>query len=399
MKNLLFVDDEPKVLQGLERQLYSMRQEWKMDFVDAGPKALTFMEAHSVDVIVSDMVMPEMDGAQLLGEVARRHPNTVRIVLSGHTDRESVLRLVGSAHQYIAKPCEATELRDAIARAFTLRDLLCNEKLKELATRLKCLPALPTMYQKLAAEFQKDDPAIENICEIIARDPAIATKILQLVNSAFFGLPQPVDNLSDAIMYLGLTTVRSLVLHLQTFSQIGGKSIPGFSVDALARHSWMAGVAARRIAATERKDIKTCDQCFLAGLLHDIGRLILATGLPDEYTEVLKQSKTKIVPLYVAEKDYFGATHAEVGAYLLGLWGLPNPIIEAVALHHQPSASMARSFSPVIAVHTADVFLHEDAEPEGELPPPVLDVAHLSLIKLYDRVPEWRIAGLGSDDF
>jgi len=399
MKNLLFVDDEPKVLQGLQRQLRAMRNEWNMNFVGGGQQALDFMAANAVDVIISDMIMPGMDGSQLLTEVTKRHSNTVRIVLSGHANREAILRLVGPAHQYLAKPCDAEELRNAIARAFALRDLLCNERLKQLATRVKCLPSLPALHHQLTAEFQKEEPSIERIGEIISRDIGMTTKILQLVNSAFFGLPQPINNPTDAIMYLGLTTVRSLVLSLQIFSQFEQRLNPGFSLDVLAHHCWMTGVAARRIAEAERKELKMRDQCFLAGLLHDVGQLILAIGLPEEYARVVAAAKERNLPVGQAEQEYFGATHADVGAYLLGLWGLPNPIIEAVALHHCPSQCVVQEFSPVIAVHAADVFMHEQSGATSELPPPVLDLAHLTRLGLADRIETWRRVGLGSEEF
>jgi len=398
MKNLLFVDDEPKVLQGLQRQLYAMRGEWNMNFIDGGRKALDFMADHPMDVIVSDMVMPEMDGSQLLTEVMRRHPNTVRIVLSGHADREAVLRLVGPAHQYLSKPCEAGELRDAIARAFALRDLLCNEKLKQLATRVKCLPSLPALHQQLTAEFQKDEPSLERIGEIISRDIGMTSKILQLVNSAFFGLPQPISHPAEAVMYLGLSTVRSLVLSLQIFSQFDAKACREFSLDALAHHCWMTGVSARRLAQAERGDARTQDQCFLAGLLHDVGQLILAAGLPAEYQEVLQSARARNTPAWQVEQEHFGATHADVGAYLLGLWGLPNPIIEAVAMHHRPSACALHGFAPVVAVHVADAFIHARPGSNTEMPPPVIDQSFLAQVGLADRIDSWRDLCLGDLD-
>jgi HD-like signal output (HDOD) protein len=390
MKNLLFVDDEPKVLQGLQRQLRAMRGEWNMNFAEGGAKALDFMSTQPVDVIVSDMMMPEMDGSQLLNEVTKRHPNTVRIVLSGHAERGAVMRLVGPAHQYLSKPCNAEELRNAIARAFALRDLLCNEQLKQLATRVKCLPSLPALYTQLNEEFQKEEPSLERAGEIISRDIGMTTKILQLVNSAFFGLPQPISRPSEAVMYLGLNTVRSLVLSLQIFSQFDSETGRWFSLDALACHCWITGVAARRVAHEERKDANTQEQCFLAGLLHDVGQLILAVGLPGEYQEVLRTSKSLNRPAWEVEQERFGATHAGVGAYLLGLWGLPNPIIEAVAMHHRPAACAVHEFSPVVAVHVADVFVHQRPGANTEVPPPALDLNHLAQLGLADRIEIWR---------
>jgi putative nucleotidyltransferase with HDIG domain len=388
MKVLLFVDDESRVLQGLQRQLRNMRNEWDMNFFDGGRKALDFMAERPVDVLVSDMMMPEMDGAELLTEVSKRHPNTVRIVLSGHAEREAALRLVGPAHQYLSKPCDAEELRTAVARAFALRDLLSNERLKQLATRIKSLPTLPTLYQQLTDELRKEDASVEQIGEIISHDIGMTAKILQLVNSAFFGMPQPISSPGEAVMYLGLSTVRALVLSLQVFSQFKNPSIAGFSLDALANHCWTTAVFARRIARAESNDTKMADQCFLAGLLHDIGQIILADGLPEHYAEVWTEARENHMPLWLMEQSEFGATHAEVGAYLLGLWGLPNPIVEAVALHHSPSLCVATRFSPLAAVHVASAFAHEKEGATAESV--VIDMDYLSKIGLAGRIAHWR---------
>lgn len=390
MKTLVFVDDESRVLQGLQRQLRPMRNEWDMQFLDGGQKALDFMNAREVDVIVSDMMMPGMDGAQLLTEVSKRFPHTVRIVLSGHADREAVLRLVGPAHQYLSKPCDAEELRNAVARAFALRDLLSNEKLKQLAAKTKCLPSLPSLYTQLTDALRDEDADIEKIGEIISKDVGMTTKILQLVNSAFFGLPQPLNNPTEAVMYLGLTTVRSLVLSLKVFSQFDEKSTAGFSLDALADHCWRTAVLARRIAKSERQDEKMCEQCFVGGLLHDVGRLVLITGLPEDYAQVLRSAKEQNLPLWQAEQTQFNATHAEVGAYLLGLWALPNLVIEAVALHHRPAHSVAREFSPVVAVHVANAFAHGWTTADAGSIDGLMDVAHLTTLGLATRIPAWQ---------
>jgi HD-like signal output (HDOD) protein len=390
MKNLLFVDDEPRILQGLQRQLYSVRNEWKMDFCDSGAKALEFLAASPVDVIVTDMMMPGMDGAQLLTEVMNRYPNTVRVVLSGHADRESVLRLVGPAHQYLSKPCDADELRGAISRAFALRDLLANEQLKQLATRLRSLPTLPTLHAQLTQELRKEDPSLENVAQIIARDMGMTSKILQLVNSAFFGLPQPLASPQEAVMYLGMATVRALVLSIQVFSQFDQRIVKHFSIDGLAQHCWTTGIMARRIAEFEHCPGKVDDQCFLAGLLHDVGQLILASGLPEEYAQVLEAARVEGKGLLEAEQAQFGATHAEVGAYLLGLWGLPNPIIEAVALHHRPGDAPVKGFSPLVAVYVASSFAHERSNSHCHAPENQIDEACLVKVGLGGKLEAWR---------
>lgn len=390
MKTLIFVDDEPRLLQGLQRLLRPMRNEWDMNFVESGAQALDFMAKQPVDIVISDMIMPGMDGSQLLGEVRKRHPQTVRIILSGHAGPEAILRLVGPAHQYLSKPCDPDELRKAITRSLALRDLLGNERLKQLATRIKNLPILPAMQNQLTEELRKDSPSVERVGEIISREIGMTVKILQLVNSAFFGLAQPVNNPTEATVYLGLSTIRSLALATGIFSQYDQTKCKLFSPEALAQHSWRTGGLARRVAQAERQDLKILDQCFLAGLLHDVGQLILASGLPEEYAEVIAKADRDNLPVWQVESEVFGATHADVGAYLLALWGLPNPIIEAVALHHQPARCAAPEFSPAIAVHAADVFAHEFSATHTEVPMPQLDTLYLTSLGLAGRIEIWR---------
>jgi HD-like signal output (HDOD) protein/CheY-like chemotaxis protein len=390
MKRLLFVDDDPNILQGLRRQMRGMAKEWQMVFAENGPAALESMEAAPADVIISDMKMPGMDGGQLLSEVMKRWPDTVRLVLSGQSDREAILQLVGPAHQYLSKPCNPEELRAAITRALSLRGLLGSDQLKHLASRVRCLPSLPALHLELTEELRREEPSIEHAGEIIARDIGMTTKILQLVNSAFFGLPHPVSDAKQAASYLGLVHLRALVLSLEVFSQFDQESIRQFSIEDLAQHCRATGLRARRIAELENCDHNVEDQYFLAGLLHDVGELILAAGLPEQYTRVLEKAAQTHEPVWVHEHAEFGATHAEVGAYLLGLWGLPNPVVEAVALHHKPSASSARGFSPVIAVHVADALTPERTGLRRGKADNQLDMICLRSLGLEDRLPEWQ---------
>ncbi len=387
MKSLLFVDDEPRVLQGLERQLHSRRHEWTMSFAESGSQALEFMASNPVDVIVSDMVMPAMDGAQLLTTVSERYPRTIRLVLSGHADREAVLRLVGPAHQYLSKPCDPEELQFAITRAFAMRELLGNERLKELTSRIRCLPSLPPLHVQLSDELRKAEPCVERVAEIISQDVGMTTKILQLVNSAFFGLAQPTTNVTEAVVYLGLATLRALALSIQVFSQFDARTLREFKLERVAEHCWNTGMMARRIAECERCQPRVEDQCFLAGLLHDVGTLILAAGVPDLYRYILERAAQLGCSVQQVEMEELGASHSEVGAYLLGLWGLPSPVVEAVALHHRPADCSTRGFSAVVAVHAADAFAQQ-AEAGGK--DNDLDLNCLSAFGLDSRVDLWK---------
>lgn len=387
-KNILFVDDEPNVLQGLKRMLRNMRKEWNMAYANSGQEALSIMEQETFDVIVSDMRMPGMDGAQLLTEVMKRYPNTVRIVLSGQSEKEAIFRAIGKTHQYLAKPCNADVLRQTVSRACALRDLLSNDSLKSLASEMEQMPSMPEIYIELVEELKSDNPSLPFISRLISQDVAMTAKILQLVNSAFFGIRRRITTVDMAVNYLGLENVSSLVLAANIFSQFQkAKRIKGFSMESLWGHSGQVGRYAQTIMKEENQDKSDIDDALTAGLLHDCGRLILVSNRATEYEATLKKSADENIPLIDAERDTFGATHAEIGAYLLGVWGLPDTIVEAVAFHHTPSMCPSVIPTPLTAVHVANVITNaETNEHRGGQ----LDMAYLNEINVANRLEHWK---------
>jgi HD-like signal output (HDOD) protein len=394
MKQLLFVDDEPKVLDGLKRSLRPMREEWNMSFVASGAEALQALEQAPFDVIVSDMRMPVMDGAQLLNEVRQRFPQVVRIVLSGHSDIELVYQSIAATHQYLDKPCETELLKATVMRACALRDLLGSDSLRQLVTGMQQIPSQPTLYAEIRKEAESKTASIKAIGAIISKDMGMTAKILQLVNSAYFGLRGPVSTAEQAVSLLGLDTVQSLVLTVHVFSKFSSTHGPGFNIDRLWEASTETGALARAIAKVEQVPALMIEQAYTAGLLHDVGRLVFAANVLERYEATLKESRDKGLPVWELERLEFGASHADVGAYLLGLWGLGDPIVEAVAFHHCPSDCVVNSFSPLTAVHVANVLREELFQQRtGELPPQI-DVTYLDTLHLTDRLPHWReVAG------
>jgi HD-like signal output (HDOD) protein len=354
MKRILFVDDEPNVLEGLERMLFPMRKEWSMHFAKGGAEALECMKQAPYDVVVSDMRMPDIDGVRLLSEVMKLYPQTVRFILSGQCDRDSVLRSVGPTHQFLAKPCSAATLKTSVERALALRDLLRNESIKRVASQTDALPAMPDVYAKLMMEIRSPDPSMSAVGKIIQSDVAMAAKILQLVNSAFFGLRQHVMSAAQAVTLLGLDTVRALVLMVGVFAQADKKRLPrGFSLESLALHSTAVGSYGQAICQTENAAKDLAADAFMAGLLHDVGMLVLANACADAYGEVIEAAISSRLRICEVEQAAFQCTHAEVGAYLLGIWGIPNPIVEAVAYHHCPGRCLSQGFSPLLSFQFA----------------------------------------------
>lgn len=387
---ILFVDDEPKVLAGLRRMLHTMRDEWDMEFVTSGPEALAAIEKRPFDVVVSDMRMPGMDGAELLNEVRTRCPTAVRLILSGHSDREMTLKSLGPTHQFLAKPCDAEALKETVSRACMLRDLLADQRLAGVVARTRTLPSLPELYAKLIQVLESPEGSLREVAEIISSDVGMAAKVLQLVNSAFFGLRHPIHNPSQAITYLGMDTVRAVVLTASAFSKFEGSDAAKQAADHLYPHSIRTGALCAKIAATLGSDKMLADDALMAGLLHDVGRLILAAELPNVLQLVFQNAREQHVALHKAEKAVLGTTHAELGAYLLGLWGLPHRIVEAVAFHHTPSDCPGRTLTVLAPVHVANA-LDSQSHPEPDIEhASTVDLAYIRELGLADRLPEWR---------
>jgi HD-like signal output (HDOD) protein len=388
-KRILFVDDEAMILQGLQRMLRSMRAEWEMEFVEGAEAALRLLVQKPFDVIVSDMRMPRMNGAELLTEVMKRHPATVRLILSGYADKDLMLKCVGSTHQYLAKPCDTDSLKATIARASNLEDSFRNERLKSLIRKMRHLPSIPTLYTQVVKKTSRDDTSVEEIGGLIGRDISMTAQVLKLANSAFFGLQQQLSNPEEAVSYLGLDTIKSLVLSIHALSQFEKAETGSLKIESLWSHSLQVASSAKRISKLEGQDPKTAEEAFTAGLLHDIGKLVLAVNLPAEYSEAVRLAQSGL-ELSLAEQQVFGSNHADVGGYLIGLWGLPVPVVEAVALHHCPSRCTQSAFSPLTSVHAANVLEWERSNPANGVVGPELDANYLDLVGVSSRLDAWR---------
>lgn len=385
---ILFVDDEPRVLDGIRRSLRRFREEWHMEFAPGGPEALAILDREPFDVVVADMRMPGMDGADLLAEVQRRHPSTVRLILSGYSESELVLKSIGPTHQYLSKPCDPEELERTVRRAVALRDVLDNAELRGLVARLGALPPLPEVYREVVAELQRPGASLARIGRIVASDVAMSAKILQVVNSAWFGLRSEVASVERAVAYLGLDALTSLILTADAFSRYEDVAVPGFRPTELWAHSVHTGACARVVAADLDLDRKAREDAYTAALLHDVGQLLFASMLPDAYGEVLAEVG-RGVALETVERTRLGADHGAVGAYLCGLWGLPGTVVEGIAFHSRPADCPTRATEVTLAVHVADCIARQLAgRDDGERTAP--DVAFLRERGVAGRWDDWK---------
>ncbi len=387
-KQILFVDDEPNILKGLQRSLRPLRKYWDMKFAEGGANALQVLEEKQYDVIVSDMRMPEMDGAKLLSIVQEKYPMMVRIILSGHSDQEMILQSVKSAHQYLSKPCEKKLLVTAITRSCSLNDLLGKEELQQLLGGIKTMPSIPALYTKIMNELSNEDASVASIGDIIAQDMGMTAKVLQLVNSSFFGMPRHISNAQEAVVLLGIDVVKGLVLGIEVFSTFSKSTMSIISVDKIHDHCVKTGMKAKKIAEIENMDKKLADNAMIASILHDLGKLLMAEHFFDKYSEAVQLATEKDISVFQAETEIFGVSHAEVGAYILGLWGLPTEIIEGIAFHHYPSKYFGKDFSICGLLHVADIIDHHLTGNEQNLIG--VDQAYVDKFDLEPKIPVWR---------
>jgi HD-like signal output (HDOD) protein len=356
MKRILFVDDESRILDGLKRMLYADQKRWEMQFAVGGEAALQACEAAPFDVVISDMRMPGMDGATLLGHIRDRFPSTARIILSGYSELGSATRSVKVAHRYLAKPCDASELQTTIERLCTLQDLLCTPEIRKVIGTVGALPSLSSTYTALTQALSQPNASIKQVAEILERDVAMSAKVLQLVNSSFFGLAQTVTSLRSAASYLGMETIKNLVLVSEAFNVfVPDSRIPQAVFEAIQRQAQRSAA----IAVILPVDAKTRDLTILSALLQDVGTLVLASKMPDQFCSVLARVKQGGREPFQAEEELLGTSHAEIGAYLLGLWGLPNLAVEAIAHHHHPTRIPHSGFDNSVALYVAGLLAYE----------------------------------------
>ncbi len=346
---VLFINDDESVLAGLRASLRRHRRRWVMHFL-GGLEAEQRVEVDQYDVVVVDVVLRERDGLSLLKRIAEVQPGAVRVVLSGNADPQGAMRAIPFAHQYLSMPCEPMELIGRIERSESLRSLLSEERIQVLGA-MRDLPTPSRLYWQLRDALLDPDIEISEVAELVERDPAMSAKILQLVNSAFFSRVRRITNVRDAVSFLGLSLLQGLVLQIGLFGAMEDR-LSGMSLEEASQHGLTVATAARRIA-----DRDCADAAFTSGLLHDVGKLLLAVQFGARYAEIMATARRCGESLMALEQSRLGVTHPEAGAYLLGVWGLPDVVVEGVAWHHEPRRIPHTQVDAVVAVHLADAIV------------------------------------------
>jgi len=391
-RRILFVDDDELILRSMERVLRRPAAEngWELCFATDGPAALEELARAPVEVMLVDANMAKMSGTTLLKKVQERDPAVVRILLSGHTGLDVLRSALPYAHQFLPKPCDGQLLRSTLESACQLRGLLARPEMRQLVGSSNELPSAPRTFIELSNALANPGTSARAVTEIIERDIAISARVLQLVSSAFYGLPRAVTSIGGAVAYLGVEVIKAIVLSVEVSRMFPlTQTIPEFSVDALQQHGTRVSQFAKRILGQEPGG----DVLLVAGLLQDSGQLVLASRAASRFGIALSTAASRKQPLAQVESDMFGATHAEIGAYLLGLWGLPPRIVSAVGNHLDPQRSGTRVFDAASALYVANLLVVDPDVPALDpLPPHTIgiDLAFLRQVGVAHQLDEWR---------
>lgn len=380
---VLFVDDEPRILSGLRRQMHSQKGQFSAEYVSSGADALAYLEKVRVDAVVTDMRMPEMNGAALLRRVCEVQPETVRFVLSGHSDDDDALEASNYSHRFLRKPCDGELLTSSLLQAFSLRSILQNPDLRRRVHGFGAVPTLPDIWTKLVEMLKSKDVSIDGVGKVISGDPGLTTKVLQLVNSSYFGLPRQISSPAQAVSMLGINVIRGLVLAIGLGDQFSISDAASISIREILEEGLLVGELSKHVLSDLGGTIQDCDDVYTAGLLHDIGLMVLVQEDADTYSEpTMLHNRPALLEI---ERNRFGATHNEVGAYLVGLWNLPPIVTECIAFHHNPLNIKTLEPEAVVSLQIAHALVDEIAIPDA-----------LQTLDLYEeiigapRLGKWR---------
>ncbi|PLX70082.1 MAG: hypothetical protein C0603_03850 [Denitrovibrio sp.] len=388
MKNLLFVDDEKNILQSLKRSFYKKRDQWNMTFVSSGKEALLFLADNDVDIVVTDMKMPEMTGVELLEIIQKKYSGVIRIALSGHADQDLLIESIGLYHQYYTKPCDLQTLEEGITEAFDLYNILRDKTARDLINGSKNLPILPAVYNDLRKALIDPECSISDLSLIIERDISLTANLLNFINTPFFGLRSNITNIKQAVTLLGIDIIKSMVLTIDVFRR-SHVIIDKFDLNRLMDHSVRVANYARIIAHHEGVKQSDLDMFFVTGILHDIGKVVLYNNYEVEYGNVINKIDKSLTTIQQAENSLMGVNHSHIGAYLLGLWGFDKEIVYAVANHHGHTTDIKRDSLLLQILHSVNLIDHQLVIINDNFVPREIDETILNDLSIIDKYNEW----------
>jgi HD-like signal output (HDOD) protein len=335
-----------------------------------------------------------MLGSELLEQVRAISPTTMRVIMSGYVPLTK-LALVTSAHQYIAKPFDALKLRDTIRRSFAAQERIVDKGLQATATSLRSIPSLPQAHHALLRELEDDRNAATNIARLVAQDAGLSFKVLQLANSPLFGQGQLITSPTDAVMCLGTDLIASVVLAQSLFRHYQSLTHSEMNLQRVWSHCWQTAYFAEQICREMQFSRKASEEAFLAGLLHETGRFILVDNFPAQFQAACQSARQMQSPLAPRMREVFRTGPAQITAYVLELWGMPTPVIDAIAVQDSVAADPSGAFTLASALYVADGITSRQTPPDA-FAPEEWNTDYLKTIGCLENIPAWEQLSPGS---
>jgi HD-like signal output (HDOD) protein/CheY-like chemotaxis protein len=362
--------------------------------------ALAAVRERAPDLILSDQLMPGMQGSQLLEQVRNIAPASIRIIMSGYVSLNK-LTLITSAHQYIAKPFDVAKLREVVLRSFAAQEQIDNKGLQTVATSLRSIPSLPQVHHSLLAEIQDDSSGTSVIARLVGEDAGLTVKVLQLANSPLFGKGYLITSPIDAVMCLGTEMLGAIVLSQSLFRHYESLVHAELDLPRIWHHCWETAYLAQQICREKKLPHKSVEEAFLAGLLHEAGRFILIDNYAAQYQNACQAARQAKSPLTPRLRETLHTTPAQITAYVMELWGMPASVITAIGLQDDPQQEQGGAFSLASALYVADHIASCNSPPDS-FPVEAWNAEYLQAIGCRDDIPEWETltfpSGSGGDD-
>jgi len=389
MKKIIYiVDDQSAVLETAVLILRGFDSQWEVTGFSTPLEALAAVKLKAPDLILSDQLMPGMLGSQLLEEVRQVAPAVIRVIMSGYVSLNK-LTLITSAHQYMAKPFDIIRLRELVQRSFAAQDRIVNKGLQSVATSLRSIPSLPQVHQSLLAEMEDDRTGSSAIARMVAEDPGLSIKVLQLANSPLFGQGYLIANPNDAVMCLGTEMLAAIVLSQSLFRHYEKLSLADLDLPRVWNHCWETAALAQHLCRLKGLQRRKGEEAFLAALLHEAGRFILVDNFPEQFAVACRSARLTKSPLAPRLLETFQTTPAQLTAYLMELWGMPAEVITALSLLDNPQQEPGGAFSLVSALYIADHIAARKAPPD-DFGVEEWNMAYLRTIGCQDDIPLWE---------
>ncbi len=379
MYRILFVHDDVRLCERVTRSLATREPEWEIQSSSREDEAWAQVREWDPTAIVVAARPPALDGVRLLARVRDLRTDTVRIIVGVDADAEHGLRTLRLAHRALPDPFEVSALHEMLKRMLLLSEVVAQPAVRRILAQIGSLPAVPSVYTRLSRRLDDPSASVYELSEMIASDSTLAVQVLRIANSAYFGRHQRVTRLESAAARLGTRLLRSLVLMAEVYGRFPVSPFIAERLESLQEHASLVA----RIAANLEPNAPWRDDAFTGGLLHDIGKLLLASHLPDVHTSIVRESERTGTEEFMVELQRLGIHHGTLGACMLGMWGLPSVVLDAARSHHAPLLIVPEKLDAVLAVTIADHLAH------AAVAPPSVAGARSRTLELLAADPRW----------